>query len=269
MTGHKSNPAKLLVLLAVTAALASCVMVVRERYGSGEGAPLEEYRRSFAFDPGGIVSLQNGDGDIQISGWSEPRVEVRAWRSDTDRDRVRIYAMKDLAPEVRAGLEDGRLDIRSGEPDNDEGDGSAVDFAVNVPESVFLESIENDRGDIRISGIYGKIGIESGEGDVRIENFSGSLRAALDQGAIDTEALDLRPDDEIRITVRGGNIVLRLEASASAAIDADAPKGKISSDFNMGEDPAGTRVSFRTGGEKGATIVLEALDGDIRILKTE
>jgi hypothetical protein len=257
-----------LALLAAGAMLSSCVMVVRERPGSDEWSSPEEYRETYAFEPGGTISIESGNGAIEISGWKEPEVEIRATRREKGGEGMRVYALKDLRPEVKVDRTDTTMDIRTGDPDGEEGS-PTVDCALQVPESASFGSIRNGRGDLRILNIYGPVGIEIQEGDIHIENFSGSLKASLDQGAVDAEVLDLRSDDEIRITVRRGNIVLRLQASASAVIEADAANGKITSDFDLGRDLPATKLSARMGGDKGATISLTALAGDIRILKTE
>lgn len=268
MIRKRVNALRILILLASGAILASCVMVVRERPGSGELQLPGEYHETYSFEPGGTISIDNGDGAIVVSGWKSNEVEIRATRRERDGEHIRVYAMKDALPDVRVDQDGGSLDIRTERQDGGD-ESSVVDYALNVPDSVSFGNIRTGRGDIRISDIYGSVGLEIEEGDLHIENFSGSLRAALDRGSVDAEVLDLRPDDEVRVTVQQGDIVLRLEVSSSVTIEADAPNGTITSDLDLGPNLPATKLSARLGGDRGAVIILSAPSGNIRILKTE
>jgi hypothetical protein len=256
------------ILLAAGAILASCVMVVREQPGSGEFQPPGEFHETFSFESGGSISIDNGDGALVVSGWKSNEVEIRAARRERDGNRIRVYAMKDALPDVRVDKGDGSLNIRT-EGQDGGNDSPVVDYEIHVPDSISFGHIRAGHGDIRISDIYGSVGLDSGEGDLHIENFSGSLRATLDHGSVDAEVLDLRPADEVRIIARQGDIVLRLEVSSTATIEADAPNGTITSDLDLGPNLPATKLSARLGGGGGAVINLSAPSGNIRILRTE
>ena len=93
------------------------------------------------------------------------------------------------------------------------------------------------------------------------------MRATVGTGNADVEVLDLRDGDEITIQSRQGDIVLRLESGVQAIVEADAPRGEVSSDFELGVKlPASTVKGWI--GQGGPAVLLRASDGRIRIVRT-
>ncbi len=102
-----------LALLAAGAVLSSCVMVVRERPGSGEWSSPEEYRETYAFEPGGTISIESGNGAIEISGWKESEVEVRATRREKGgEEHIGILCVRQSGSVVARRAIDGCNDLQ-------------------------------------------------------------------------------------------------------------------------------------------------------------
>jgi hypothetical protein len=241
--------------------LASCIIVVRERPDSAEPPAREEFRKTVAFEPEGSISLENGEGTIEIAGWERNEAEIIAESPDGEGD-IRP------SPDVRLGNDARSLWIRSGKESGLDGN-PALNYILSVPHAVDLRDIRNGKGNILLRDIYGKAAIGLDRGDVRVVNYSGGIRIAVARGSVDAEVLDIREGDEIRITVKSGDIVIRLQADVSARLEALAPNGTVSSEIDMGKPLPASEVSATLGTGPGASIRLEALDGDIAVRKTD
>jgi hypothetical protein len=257
-------------LLALTAALAaSCLMVTDDERGQSWPTALE-FRRSVEFGAGGTVAVEHTLGNIAITGWDKNSVEVVAiGREDESagRGRVRVYAAGDLEPSIDVREAGGSLRIRTrslGGPWSSGG----LDYDIRLPSSVNLDPIRLEKGDLSVADVYGRMTVELGTGSLKVSNFSGPLKASLESGRADVELLDVRSDDVIDITSQEGDITVRLQPDTNARIEAAAPLGEITSDYDLGlKLPAHSLASPLGSGE--ARIVLKALRGNIRILKAE
>src|SRR4030067_2923225 len=67
------------VLLPVVMLLSSaCVIAVVDSKSQGQYWPKSTFRKSLDLKSGAAVSLENSNGDIEISGWGDERIEISA-----------------------------------------------------------------------------------------------------------------------------------------------------------------------------------------------
>ena len=227
-----------------------------------------EFRQTVDLAAGGTLSLENDYGNVEITGWDRDSVEVVARSAAVERQRqrsAREYSDRDLAPEVEILERSGGLLVRT---PTFEGPGRppAVDFKVRVPNSIDLTGIRISEGNLDISDVFGRLEVSVDQGDLLVSNYSGPVRATVATGNADIEVLDLREGDEITITARRGDIILRLESGAGAIVEADAPRGEVVSDFDLGKKlPASTVKGWI--GQGGPNVILRASEGRIEIVK--
>ncbi len=258
----------LMTSLAAAAAVlsAACIMVMDpERTTSRQ--PWGEFRRTVEFAAGGTLTLENKAGDVEITGWDKDAVEVVAQGAAAEpgeKRRVRAYGFWEIKPDVEIKQTDGRLSIRT-RPFDGPGDNRPVDYVLRVPNSVILGGIRIGKGNLTVSDIFGLLEASLEEGDLGVTNFSGSVDAAIGTGNVDFEVLDVRDQDTIAISSREGDIVLRLGAGAGARVEAEAPRGEVRSDLDLGVKTPAPNVSGRIG-LGGAVITLKASDGRIEII---
>jgi len=227
-----------------------------------------EFRETVDFRSGGTLSLENDYGDVEITGWDRDEVDVvaRSLAADSREPRSARQSGSRSAPRVELRETRDGLLIRT---PTFEGTGRppAVIYEVRVPHSVGLSGIRVSEGDLTIEDVYGGLEASVDEGDLRVRNYSGPVRATVGIGTADVEVLDLREGDEITITSSRGDIVLHLESGVGAIIEADAPRGEVSSDFDLGKRlPASTVKGWI--GQGGPSVILRASDGKIEIVKT-
>lgn len=276
-----------LAIAAAAALFASCILITdpagddpgwrnapdREPRTSSSPPPSTgpQFRKTVDLPPGGTLSLENDYGDVAIIGWERDAVEVVAQSPAAEPERyasARQGVRTGYGPAPRVEVrETGRgLLVRT---PTYEGPGRppAVRFDVRVPHSFDLTGVRISEGDLAIEDVYGRLDVSVDAGALTVRNFSGTVRAAVGTGGADVEVLDLREGDEISVTARQGDITLRLEPGAGAIVEADAPRGRVNSDFDLGRALPATTVKGWIG-QGGPTILLRASNGSIRIVKT-
>lgn len=234
----------------------------QERFFSGD-----DFQRTVAFLPGGNFSLSNFDGNIEISGWENEEVEVYADKiiPRSDRPRIQLIHKERKTPKIDFNSFENNVSIKTQALDR-EGADCIVDYSISVPHSINLKDILARDGIVSISDIYGDITVELRSGEINVDNFSGSLNASLVEGVIGASLYDLREQDKINLNVKEGDLILYLQTEVNAQIEVYIPNGEILSEFEFKKEPSEGRISLQIG-EKGASISLTAMNGDIHIRK--
>ena len=247
----------------------ACIIAVVDPSSAGQGWLKSQFHKSLSLEPGGSVTLENINGNIVVSGWEKDAIEISAEGSMDSPQEAGIHFLgwRFSPPDVRVRSTADSVRIRTGES-RSEDERNSVDYVLRVPRSVNLDSIRNGRGRIAISDIYGRSLLDADEGEIRISNYSGSLDVRLGSGVVEAEALDLRPQDSVHITVERGDIVLLLEPSVAAQLVAAAPEGNIFSELELDQTLPAKKISAKLG-DGQASIELTAVQGDIRIRKVK
>jgi hypothetical protein len=263
--------ALILSCLALIGLSASCMMAVYDY--PGVGPPIERFQRSGAFPSGASVSLRNFDGNIEIQGWGQERVEVYAEKLILlpARTRVSLWSSdwKEWSPRIEYEKSEDFVRINT-QSRNKEGKDTVVDYFLSVPHSVNLREIVARDGDMFIRDLYGQVAVDLRAGNLNVDNFSGSLTASVADGTIQATLYDLREVDQIRLTVKRGDILLYLERDVNARFEGTAPKGGVFMEFDsVTPEESEGRVSARFGSAEGVSITASALEGDIRVRTIE
>jgi len=248
---------------------AACIIPVYidDPWNSPRSSP-RLFEKTVPWDRGGPIAVENPVGDVDIFGWDEREVQISAeWGWDATRGRrIGLFDGRDV-PDVDVDVIDGVLSVRLRRDGREDESVSPVRFVLNVPRSVDLKEVVVRRGRITVGDIYGRSRLAVEEGDVRIENYSGSLDISVGRGSAEAEILDLRPEDVVRVAVRQGSVIVLLEPEVAARIEAEAPKGRITSDFDLGPEGQDRKAAAVLGRGPGAAVTLLSEGGDIRLRK--
>jgi len=245
----------------------ACIVALVDYSGQDRFSLGDDFQRSVAFPPGGNFSLSNFDGNIEISGWEDEAVEVFADKiiPQPDRPRIQLMHWERKTPKINFDSFENNVIIKTQALDR-EGADCIVDYFVSVPHSINLKDILARDGIVSIYDIYGDVTVELRFGEINVDNFSGSLNASLVEGVIGASLYDLREQDKINLNVKEGDIILYLQTEVNAQIEGYLPNGEIFSEFDFEKEPSEGRISAQIG-EKGASISLTAMNGDISIKK--
>lgn len=247
--------------------LGSCFYIQVEYPPEGIEPPVEEFHRNVTLSPGATLSMENGNGNIEIRGWEKGELEVYAEKMTQLPERTTLYVFprKSLAPGIVFDKFENFVKIRTKNTPGHEETG-IVDFFVDVPRSINLKDIVAGNGIIYIAGVYGEAYLELTEGEITVESFSGSLTASIERGPVNVSLYDLREQDEIVITSREGDITISLQENTGARLSAVFPEGEFSSEFEIDRKPGENKIDTQWG-ENGPLISLTALKGHITIKK--
>lgn len=225
-----------------------------------------EFRETRLLKPGGALTLENDVGRVEITGWDRDEVDivaVAAAPGSGGSARSASFRRPPADVEVRETAQGLLVRTRTYEGP---GTAPAVDYRVRVPHSVVLTGLRIGQGDLRVADVFGRLEASVDQGVLTVGNFSGAVEATVGTGDADVEVLDLREEDAVFITCRRGDLVLRLEAGAGAIVEADAPRGRVHSEFPLGTALPAPAVKGWIG-QGGPNIVLRAPNGRVDIVK--
>lgn len=249
-----------LVCLISLVFLTACVVVVEPPSAEEERwMPRATFEKTVPLGRGAEISLENARGNIEVIGWDEEKVEVRAEeaKETSSSRRLRWSSWRQLELEIEVKTFPRGIRIMTS-PDVQKDERRSVHYILRVPRSIQFNRLRNGYGDIRIADLYGQVAVEAREGKITVENFSGTLRVELGRGDIEAEVLDVRPEDEIQMTTEKGQIRLFLEPQAQVRLEVRAPMGNVVSDFDLSADQ---------GDGAKALVSLHTEDGDIWVKK--
>jgi DUF4097 and DUF4098 domain-containing protein YvlB len=193
----------------------------------------------FDVSPGGLleVDLETG-GSLEIRGWDQNVVLVRATSEDKDSDGQEISIRKTadgVLVEAEATKKWGR------------GNSHGYDLVINVPKVYDLE-IETMGGDIEVNGVEGKLEGETMGGDLKLSELKGDLKFETMGG--DIELTDSDVDGEIE--TMGGDVTV-----ANVVGDVDGS--------SMGGNVVYKNVTRRSGESSSKAVVISTMGGDIEV----
>ncbi len=248
------------VLLGITSLLMASLVVASVK-------DTEEF--SFKIKDGGRISLENINGDIQISGYAGDTVKIIA-----NKQAGKQEYMDDLKIVVDADSDYIRIETRhpssnSSWMDWGNNHSGSVSYVMTVPAEVSLDKISTVNGDVRISSMSGKVKAETVNGDLFASGLTSDVDLETVNGGINAEFDSLGGNQRVSAEAVNGKIVLKLPADTSARLHAETVNGSINAkDFDL-EIEKGF-VGRECDGEIGsgeARISLDTVNGSISIVK--
>jgi len=231
----------------------------------------------------GAVTVRSGGGDRVAV---EIRREVRARTEAELRE-----GLDDVTFASRA--EGGRLELgqdgpfrcgdwgserrRRGSCDWDPDYEVRWEWQVTVPADVDLEVRTVNDGDLRVSGVRGRVEAKNVNGEVHLSGLAGEVEAATVNGDLEAE-FERAPDAASSFKTVNGEIELTLPAATGAELGFETMNGEIYTDFEVAAVPQRARSTRdeRRGsryqldrdtvvriGRGGPRLDLETLNGDI------
>lgn len=250
-----------------TTYLAGAALLLFSAASMADVTETEEF--SFDVNSGARISLENINGDINVTGDSGSKVKVVAYKKAgkqeyLDKLEIVINADKDF------------IRIETRHPDSEGGwfnwggnSSGSVAYELSVPESVDLDSIETVNGDVTIDSVDGEVkagtvngtvSVSGVQSDVDLETVNGGVKAVFNQ---------LGEGQRVKADTVNGKITIYLPADASARIQAETVNGSIDADdfgLEVEKGFVGRDLSGEIGGGD-ARVSLDTVNGSIRIKK--
>lgn len=284
-----------MITLSVTAMLAGSLALQQGRFDTDTTIDVPAGTR---------LTLQRMQGDVTVRVWDRNQVRIQASHSS----RTRI--------EPRLSGSVLRLEARSGGM----GLGGTVDYDLTVPAQMAIQldgmggdvridgtrgdvsvnSIEGDivvqgganltlvtvNGDVRATGVRGRVDARAVSGDVELSDVQGEVRAETVSGDLTLSQLDarrveaqtvsgdvrfegaIRPDGSYSFLTHSGDVRVAIPEGANATLRTAVVSGDFRAAFPL---PAGERASrsrqvYRLGAGS-ATIEVETFSGSIELVR--
>jgi len=204
----------------------------------------EEFFQKYPLSVQGSFELENVNGLVQVSTWSQPEVEIKAIkRTKRDPENLKLVRI-----EVKS-LAD-RLVVKTIYP-RLRGAGVTVDYNIRLPEKLAETSLEVINGRIQISGNLGRIKATTVNGTIKAEGMggpanleavNGEIEAVITSGPIKIETVngpvscylrDLK--DNLSLETVNGPIKIKIasETDLNGYLEAISTNGAINIDLPL------------------------------------
>ena len=228
-------------------------------FGLSATAAAQDFQKTYRIGAGGQIRIGNVSGDVIVTGYDGDSIVVTATKKGRDRDMIEI--------EDRSAA--GNLDIGVRYPKQCNCDAS-LQFDVQVPRSVLynFDRISSVSGDVRVTGVTGRLHASAVSGDVTIQDVSGTVSASAVSGDVGVVINRLDGADDMKFNTVSGDVNVSLPSSLDADVDMSSFSGSIKTDFaiEVRSERHGSRNSARGKlGEGSRRLKLSSVSGDISL----
>lgn len=219
--------------------------------------------------PGARVSLENINGDINISRGSDGQVHVVAYKKAGKQEYLDEL-------KVIVDADENYVRIETRHPKSEGGwfkwgndSSGSVAYELEVPQDVDLDSVTTVNGDVKISGVSGMVKAETVNGSLTATGLVGDVNLETVNGSVEAEFDRLADGQRVTADAVNGKILLLVPSDTSARVTAETVNGSINAD-DFGLEPEKGFVGRDLSGDIGggdARISLDTVNGSIRIRK--
>ncbi len=222
-------------------------------------ASAQDFQKAYRIGAGGQIRISNISGDVIVTGYDGDSVVVRGIKKGRDRDQIEI--------EDRSGTANVDVGVRYPKHCNCD---ASVRFEVQVPRSVNYEfdQISSASGDVKVTGVTGKLHASAVSGDVHITDVSGSVSASAVSGDVKVEINRLDGSDDMKFSSVSGDVSVMLPNSLDADVDMSSFSGSIKTDFaiEVKSERYGSRNSARAKlGDGSRRLKMSSVSGDLSL----
>ncbi len=229
---------------------AAAILLTGCEFDIDDFGPSDRFRTDFHYtydlQPGGRLSLETGNGSVEITGWDQNKVEISGAKygsTETIRDEIKVDI--DHRPDS--------VTIRTIRPSIHTGGGGAR-YVIHVPRKTTLDPVTTSNGKIRVDDMASAVRLRTSNGSIRAGHVDGSFEARTSNGSIEVESVK---GDAILHTSNGS---IRAE-SISGRCEAESSNGRVRltlTEANM------SPVRVETSNGSVELIMLKAPKADVR-----
>jgi DUF4097 and DUF4098 domain-containing protein YvlB len=223
----------------------------------------ETFAHIYPLAPDGAISLENVNGDIEITVWDKAEVAMEAIkRAKDDAALKRIEILIDAQP--------GRIALKTKIAKNtgwsfSGSNSSSVYYKLNVPAGTRLEKIEAVNSTITVSGALGAITLETVNGGISATDLRANARLESVNGRLHAQFSSLVAVQIVKLTSVNGGSEVTLPKSASATLKTSTVNGRCSVDQPIMLTTTSQHHLAGDIGAGGPRISLETVNGSIAV----
>jgi hypothetical protein len=237
--------------------------------------------RTLPLKAGGLLSLENIDGDVTIEGWKREEVLINATKTGAakslDRIKILVESTEDrvqISTEyVESHLEylheEGEyLESRLRELESFSSQGS-IEYTIKAPLNAIRDGIEHVNGSLTIKGMTGRVSLSTVNGSITANDLADSAEIETVNGDILLSFDQMKDGQTVDLSTVNGAITVQIPPKANADVYAETLNGEITTEFELAMERGqwiGSSMEGRLGAG-GAYIALETVNGSIAIKK--
>lgn len=229
--------------------------------------------KQFPLKNGGLVTLKNSNGKVEIEGWDKEEFYMEAEKQVKAGSREKAEKML-VEVEIMIDQSANEISIEAREPQQSSGfwdwifgDELSVNihYKLRVPQDCRLQ-IDNTNGSVEISTVEGEIRLETTNGKIVANDIGGTVEGHTTNGSIKSQISSIAERGSIQFTTTNGSIETTLPGNASFELRARTTNGSINTDFpvNISGKYIGSRVESSVNGG-GPLVFLQTTNGSINI----
>ena len=220
----------------------------------------QEFHKTVPLTANGHVSLDNINGNVEITGWERNEVQIDAVKKASTQEKL-----DNMRIEVNAGSSSVEIQTRFPEHGNNNNPGG-VHYTLHVPQNARIDKVNLVNGSLTVQKVTGEIDANLVNGKLQASDLAGEADLATVNGSIDATYNSLNNVRGIKLKSVNGSVNLTLPQSPNADVDASVVNGSITTDFPLtvkghfvGKSMSGTL------GSGGVRIELTNVNGSIHI----
>ena len=202
----------------------------------------KDFEEVYDFDPGGDVIVRAMNGEIEISSWSQDKVEIKAEIKVKAGSR---HKAEDLLEKVEIGVDydSDKIRVEADYPKHWGGYGFLdwafgsnagiwVRFWIMVPEKTNID-LKTVNGGIGAENVEGRAELRTTNGGIEASEMKGSVSVQTTNGSVRVKVDSFSNNDEIILRTVNGSVRLALPSDVSADLEASTVNGSIRTDFPL------------------------------------
>ena len=230
------------------------------------GSEFEEIiDRSFPLAEGGVVALENINGDVSIEVWDSAEVRMFAVKKASSQELLDGLEIKVDADGRSVRIDTEYPSMRDYE--HESGTFMRVEFTLTVPKTARLDDVDLVNGNLQVVGVEGGISVGTVNGNIDVRDCAGDAELGTVNGTIEAYINSLDLGGELEMVSVYGRLDLYLASSFSADLRAESVNGSLKNDFGIEIHKGkyvGSDFSGSVGGG-GAKVELETVNGSISV----
>jgi DUF4097 and DUF4098 domain-containing protein YvlB len=244
---------------AVFAALIAMILAPSAQAVNGANVS-EEFHKTVPLSATGQVSLENVNGNVEITGWDRKEVQIDAVKSARDQQ-----GLNQARIEVEGS--GNAVHIRTRYPEGQSNNNPAsVHYTLHVPAGAVIDKVNLVNGNLEITQVSGEVNANLVNGKLTAHDLAGRARFSTVNGASNVAYRTLNNVSEVKISAVNGPIDLTLPPSPNAQLSVSSVNGNIKTDFPMQvESSFMSRRLTGTLGSGGTRIDLSNVNGSTHI----
>jgi hypothetical protein len=225
----------------------------------------EKFTQTYPLAADGIVSVDNVNGDIDITAWDKPEVSLVAEkRAKDDEELKRIEIVVDASPShfsVKTKLAKKAGWHLFGNWNNN----SSVRYKLMVPAGARLDKVDSVNSDITVTGVQGSVNLDTVNGRVEAYGLAADARLESVNGSLRAEFASLDKVHEVKLDSVNGRAEVTLPKGANASIRTSSVNGGSSVDQPIKLSKSGRHSLSGDIGTGGPRISIETVNGGIAV----